>query len=136
MRLASILALAALPLCSCATMFSGKTELVKFQASPARGTTVLVNGVEHPLETEHAIPKRITTVTFRNEELGERVVHLDRDLECNYVILDILVTGIVGPLVDGPTAAWYHLPDIVSYDFETGLARQHAKGKVERETFE
>ena len=124
----------ALPfLTSCAAMFSGTRHEVVFRASPHRGTSVLVAGTEYPLSRVPPIPKTTSSVVFRNRAYGDHVVRLDRKLETNYVILDILFTpgfGLVGVLVDAPTGAWFKLPDEVNFDFATGVSRQRRDGKV------
>lgn len=124
--LASILPLVS----SCALMISGATADVRFYAKPSRGTVVVVGGEERGLG-ESKVFKGTGSVTFRNPAYGERVVPLERRLNVDFLLLDLLLTpgfGTVGIAVDWPTGAWYRLPEKVSFDFETGSVVQRVEG--------
>ena len=122
-RAAAILALALTT--SCAAMFTGTTDTVRFESDPP-GAEVVVDGeVVGTTPCTSEISKSVDEVEFRHAALGSRTVELDSSFQVGFVFMDILFTpgyGLLGILVDTATQAWWNHPDIVSCDFNAPVA--------------
>jgi len=112
---------------SCAAMFTGTKGEVRFLATPAEGTTVLVGDKTYSIdEVPVEIKKGTKNVVFSNPAYGEYVVPVNRDFNGGFLLMDILFTpgyGLVGILIDGGTSAWFKLPSTIEFDFAAEVAR-------------
>ena len=122
------LVLGAALMTSCAAIFTGTRDEITFSASVETDTTVRVGDKTYSLDGIPVnVKKKVKKVVFSNPSYGEYEVPIKRKFQGGFLFLDILFTpgyGLVGILIDGPTAAWYKLPSTVHFDFGAEVARQ------------
>jgi hypothetical protein len=113
---------------SCAAMFTGTKDEITFTATPSAGTTVQVGDKTYSIDGVPVdVKKKTKKVVFSNPSYGDYEVPVKRKFQGGFLLLDILFTpgyGLLGILIDGPTAAWYKMPSTIQFDFGTELARQ------------
>jgi hypothetical protein len=98
----------------CATIFHGSREAIPVQSSPA-GATVTTN----PSTGQYTTPtilnlarKESYVLSFSHEGYSPASCNVQNNISGGYVVADVLLTGLVGVIVDGVTGAWYNLsPD-------------------------
>jgi uncharacterized protein YceK len=95
-------------LTSCATIFKGTKEEVRFDSKPT-GAEIWIDGVKFgntpavfSLES-----KKTYVIEFRMEG-KTKSVRLTNHMQAGYLILDIL-TGLVPVIIDAATGSWYKL---------------------------
>jgi len=90
---------------SCATLFKGSSEDVRFESKPT-GAEIWIDGVK--LGTTPAVfkleSKKTYTIEFRLDGKS-KAVRLTNHLSAGYLILDILF-GLVPVIVDAATGSW------------------------------
>jgi len=107
---------------SCAAMFTGTSSEVGFQSTPP-GAQITIDEVEYTTPFSADVAKSTTAVTFSHPDYEPVEVELDRSFQGGLFLMDILFTpgfGISGIIVDSSTSAFYSMPSIVSFDFESG----------------
>jgi hypothetical protein len=90
---------------SCATIFKGSSENVRFESKPT-GAEVWVDG--YKLGTTPAVFKLESKKTYNVEfrlNGKTKTVRLTNHMSAGYLILDIL-TGLVPVIIDAATGAW------------------------------
>ena len=94
----------------CAAIFKGSSSNVDFNSDPA-GAKVYVNGhlmgttpVKLKLES-----KRTYNIEFKKEGYGSKTYTITNHVGAGWIILDVLLTGLIGVVVDATTGAWYEL---------------------------
>jgi CRISPR/Cas system-associated exonuclease Cas4 (RecB family) len=102
---------------SCATVFKGATDPVKFGSNPV-GVEVFVDGKlmgKTPLNLE-LTSKKTYVIDFKFE--GQtKTVNLTNKVGVGWVVLDVLF-GLVPIIVDAATGSWYMLtPKNLNVDF-------------------
>lgn len=96
-------------LTSCATLFKGTSEEVRFSSEPQRAE-VWVNGVKMG-ETPFSLKlecKKTYTIEFKKEGFKSKTHTITNHIGAGWIILDVLA-GLVGVIVDAATGAWYSL---------------------------
>ncbi len=103
------LVIAAAYLTSCATIFKGNTERVRFRSEPA-GATVYVNGqdigatpVSLKLESH-----RQYVIEFVKPGYRKKVYNVSNHIGPGWIILDV-ICGVLPVVVDAVTGSWYSL---------------------------
>jgi len=94
---------------SCATLFKGTSEEVRFNSDPQRAQ-VYVNNTqmgETPL-TLRLESKKTYTIEFRKEGYKTKVQTITNHVGAGWLILDVL-GGLIPVIVDAATGAWYSL---------------------------
>lgn len=113
---------------SCAAMFTGTKDEITFSAMPSEGTTVTIGDKTYSLDgVPVSVKKKTKKVVFSNPTYGDYEVPVKRKFQGGFLFMDILFTpgyGLLGILIDGPTAAWYKLPSTIQFDFGSEIARQ------------
>ena len=113
---------------SCAAIFTGTRDEITFSASVETDTTVRVGDKTYSLDGIPVnVKKKVKKVVFSNPSYGDYEVPIKRKFQGGFLVLDILFTpgyGLLGILIDGPTAAWYKLPKTVHLDFGAEVATQ------------
>jgi hypothetical protein len=123
-----LLLLGAVLMTSCAAIFTGTKGEITFSAYPETGTTVRVGEQTYSIDGQPVkLKKKVKKVVFSNPSYGEYEVPIHRKFQGGMLFLDILFTpgyGLLGILIDGPTAAWYKLPTTVHLDFASEMVMQ------------
>lgn len=105
----SILAVFVFMLSSCALLFKGTSEEVRFGSDPQRAE-VWVNGAkmgETPISLKLE-SKKTYTIEFKMEGFKSVTKSITNHVGAGWVVLDIL-TGLVPVIIDAATGAWYNL---------------------------
>jgi len=94
----------------CATMFKGNSSKIDLSSDPS-SADVYVNGnltgktpVKLKLES-----KLIYHIEFKKERYETKTYTITNSVGGGWVILDVLLTGLLGIVVDAATGAWYEL---------------------------
>jgi hypothetical protein len=110
-----------LMLSSCATILKGNKDVVSFRTNPP-GADIIVNDNyigKTPLMTE-INGNRQQRIEFQLDSSKSKIIFIDNHCQAGYVIFDILLTGLIGIVVDAATADWNSLDyDMIYYDFNT-----------------
>ena len=96
-------------LSSCATLFKGTNDEVRFGSEPQRAE-VWVNGAkmgETPLSLKLE-SKKTYQIEFRKEGYKPVTKSITNHVGAGWIILDVLA-GLVPAIVDAATGAWYSL---------------------------
>lgn len=94
----------------CAAIFKGTSNTVDFSSDPS-GAKVYINGA-HTGTTPVSLKlesKRTYSIEFRKEGYEPRTYTITNHVGAGWIILDVLLTGLVGIIVDAATGAWYEL---------------------------
>ncbi|UCC73941.1 MAG: PEGA domain-containing protein [Gemmatimonadota bacterium] len=105
------LALAAVVLMGCATIFGPGPDDVGFGSEP-EGAEVIVNGelMGHTPVTLKLRPEKTYVVTFRRDGYEPATVMLTTHVQPGWVVLDIFA-GVVGVAIDSATGKWKTFDD-------------------------
>jgi len=104
-----VLGLICIYLTSCATLFKGTSEEVRFSSDPQRAE-VWVNGAKMG-ETPFSLKlesKKTYTIEFKKEGFKSKAYTISNHVGAGWIVLDVLF-GLVGVIVDAATGAWYSL---------------------------
>jgi hypothetical protein len=96
-------------LSSCATLFKGTSEEVRFGSEPQKAE-VWVNGAkmgETPISLKLE-SKKTYTIEFRKEGYKPVTRTITNHVGAGWIILDVLA-GLIPVIVDAATGAWYSL---------------------------
>lgn len=111
---------------SCATLFKGSSEDVRFESRPS-GAEIWIDGVK--LGTTPAVfkleSKKTYTIEFKLNGKA-KAVRLTNHMAAGYLILDILA-GLVPVIIDAATGAWMKLDShdvIVDIEWPAAAALQ------------
>lgn len=95
---------------SCAVIFKGNSSKVDTNSDP-KGAQVFVNGnymgdtpIRLKLES-----KRTYTIEFKKEGFKSKTYNITNHVGAGWIVLDVLLTGLIGVVVDAATGAWYGL---------------------------
>ena len=105
---------------SCATLFKGSTDDIKFGSNPV-GAEVYVDGKlmgKTPLNLE-LVSKKTYVIEFKLEG-KTKTVNLNNKVGAGWIVLDVL-GGLVPVIVDAATGNWYQIKQKnVNVDFTGG----------------
>lgn len=98
----------------CATIFHGSNQMIPVQSSPAGATvTTNPNTGQYTTPTNLSLARKQSYVlSFSQSGYTTASFNIQNSISGGYVVADVLLTGLVGVVVDGLTGAWYNLsPD-------------------------
>ena len=103
---------AVLPFVSgCGLVFGGSRQSIRTTSSPDNATVSLT-----PATVEYKTPstlslerKQATVLTFSMDGYTSQKVELQRSMRVGIVIADVVLTGLIGVVIDAATGAWYRL---------------------------
>lgn len=107
-QVAAIALLGCLP--GCAAIFKGNSDRVLLNTYP-QGAYAWVDGI---YAGQTPVRLRLTSdtdhqVVFRMQGYADQPVMISHEVGAGWVILDVLLTFLVGVIVDAATGAWFHL---------------------------
>ena len=112
-------------LTGCGTIFGGTTELVSIQTTPP-GVSVTTVPVTGTLTTPASVAlerKNSYTLTFMAEGYESSEFQIQRQMRTGILVADVLLTGLIGVVVDAVTGGWYKLePKTVSLSLQSATA--------------
>lgn len=96
----------------CAAMLASKTATIPIDSSPSQAE-VFVDGVSRGFTPLHLDlePKRSYTIVLKKEGQADTVYELHNSVGAGWVVADVLLTALVGVIVDASTGAWYQLDE-------------------------
>jgi hypothetical protein len=115
-------------------MFNGSSKIINIQGSPS-GAKVTSN----PDIGSYTVPASLSlsrkhsyVLTFSKEGYKESKVQIRAGAQFGIIVLDILMTGLIGVVVDAATGSWNNLtPDQVSVNLEKAEVGTLGPDKVE-----
>jgi hypothetical protein len=113
----AVVALCLLPSIGCGVVFGGTRQSVRTMASPdgASVTTAPASVVYRTPTTLSLERKNEYVLTFAMDGYTSQQVQVERSMRTGVLIADILLTGIVGVVVDAVTGGWYKLsPEVAT----------------------
>jgi len=109
-RMMSLTSAAALitSLAGCGLIFSGSRQAIQVQSSPAAAklTTTPVTGDYTTPTTLNLERKNSYTLKFENEGYSPATFEIQNHTRGGIVVLDVLLTGLIGVVVDAATGGW------------------------------
>jgi hypothetical protein len=102
-----LLVCAALFATGCGTLLSGTNEPLTITSEPS-GAEVRIDGEKRgrtPLSTSLASTEN-HTIEVRKDGYREEVATVTSEVNGGYVVLDVLLTGFVGIIIDAATGGW------------------------------
>jgi len=105
-------ALAACALTGCGTILHGPRQLVPVQSTPTGATVSASPADAGPVTTTGSLDlerKNSYQLTFTSPGYSTATANLHPNIGTGTVIADVLLTGLVGVVVDAATGAWYGL---------------------------
>lgn len=122
MQLTKVVLLAlCVALTGCGAIFNGSSKTIDIQCSPS-GTSISAN----PEIGDYTCPTTLTlqrkhsyVLTFSKEGYNSKKVEIRKGAQAGIIILDVLLTGLIGVIIDAATGSWNNLkPDQVSVTLE------------------
>src|SRR5689334_14540500 len=115
-RIVSLVIAAALvaPVAGCGLIMNGSREAIEVQSSPAgaKVTTTPGTGEYTTPTTLNLERKNSYSLKFEKDGYSPATFEIQNGTSGGIVILDVLLTGLIGVVVDASTGAWNHLtPD-------------------------
>jgi hypothetical protein len=105
----------------CGVIFGGTRQRIQVNSTPP-GATINTNppAVAFTAPTLLYVPRNEAhLLTFSMPGYAEQKVQLQRDMRVGILVADILLTGLIGVIVDAATGAWYKLsPETVSVNLQ------------------
>jgi len=105
-----LIAFLVLSLSGCAAILKGSSSKLDTNSEP-KGAKVYVDGnymgdtpIRLKLES-----KRTYNIEFRKEGFKSKSYNITNHVGAGWIVLDVLLTGLVGVIVDAATGAWYEL---------------------------
>lgn len=98
----------------CGVILNGSSQTVTAQSSPdGAQITVEPGGMRYTAPTEMSLERKSSYVlTFRKEGYSDATFAVRKKANVGIIILDVLLTGLIGVVVDAATGAWNGLsPD-------------------------
>ena len=98
-------------LTGCGAIINGTRQDIHVQSDPAGATVATAEGpssISTPT-TLRLERKRSYVLTFRAAGYEPATFNVDNHLSGGVLAADILLTGLIGVVVDGSTGAWYNL---------------------------
>jgi hypothetical protein len=97
-------------LAGCGAMFGGSRQTVNVDSDPPASVTVLQTGMTQSTPTTLSLLRKDTYVlTFQKVGYDQKKVEVRRKMRGGILAMDILLTGLLGIVVDAATGSWYKL---------------------------
>lgn len=103
---------AAVALTGCGTILHGPRQMVPVQSNPTGATVTATPSDAGPVTTPGTLDlerKNSYQLTFTSPGYSTATANLHPNIGTGTVIADVLLTGLVGVVVDAATGAWYGL---------------------------
>jgi hypothetical protein len=103
---------AACAVTGCGTILHGPRQLVPVQSAPTGATVTATPADAGPVTTPGSLDlerKNSYVLTFTSPGYSTATANLHPNIGTGTVIADVLLTGLVGVIVDAATGAWYGL---------------------------
>ncbi len=98
-------------LAGCGTIFGGTREIITAQSSPGAAAVATV-----PITVTYTTPasmslerKHSYVLTFSAEGYGSAEFQIRHEMRVGILVADVLLTGLIGVVVDAITGGWYKL---------------------------
>lgn len=105
----------------CGAMFNGSYKTIDIQGAPS-GAKITGNPDigEYTLPTSLSLSRKHSYVlTFSKEGYKDAKINIRQNAQFGIIVLDVLMTGLIGVVVDAATGDWNNLsPDQVSVTLE------------------
>lgn len=115
--LSGVLMAAAVGSSGCGAILNGSSQTIGAQSAPD-GAQIIVEpgGMRYTTPTEMSLERKNSYVlTFRKEGYSDATFTVRKKANAGIIILDVLLTGLVGVVVDAATGAWNGLsPDVAT----------------------
>ncbi|HUU30102.1 MAG TPA: hypothetical protein VM123_20035 [archaeon] len=100
----------------CGAIFKGTSQNVKIMSSPASTVTVDPGGMQQSTPTTLDLDRgKSYVLTFSKEGYESQKVEIKKKVSVGIIVLDVLLAGLIGVVIDAVTGSWYNLkPDQVS----------------------
>ena len=93
----------------CATLIRGSTQIIPVQTAPA-AATFDVGGFAYTTPTTLELERKNEYILeFSKDGYESSRIRISKHISGGYIVLDALLTGLVGIVVDAVTGAWYNL---------------------------
>lgn len=93
----------------CATIMRGSTQNIPVQTAPA-AVSFDVGGLTYTTPTTLELERKEEYILeFSKEGYASSQIRISKHISGGYIILDALLTGLLGIVVDAVTGAWYNL---------------------------
>ena len=94
---------------SCAVISHGSKQTIPVQSSP-NAVSVGLGGMSYTTPTTLELERKNEYVlSFSKEGYESAQIQITKHLSGGYLAADILLTGLLGVVIDGITGAWYNL---------------------------
>jgi hypothetical protein len=115
----------AVSLSGCGLIFGGSRQVVRATSSPD-GALVKTSPDTAETRTPAALNlerKNSYVLTFTKEGYAPAKAELQRETRVGIIVADVLLTGLVGVIIDAATGSWYKLsPEVVTVAMEKTAA--------------
>ena len=131
---AIVLTLSLLFFAGCAAIFKGSSEDIELSSDP-QGAKVYLNNQYVGITPTYMRLKSDRTYHFEFHKEGYKVrpVYLGSSVGAGWVVLDILLGGLIGIIVDAATGSWFELDQrVVVAALEPGEGASERTSAVER----
>jgi len=106
----------------CGAILGGSRQTVNVDTDPPASVTVVQTGMTQNTPTTLSLLRKDTYVlTFQKVGYDEKKVEIRRKMRGGILAMDILLTGLLGVVVDAATGSWYKL---VPEDITVTLTRK------------
>ncbi|MCI0597341.1 MAG: hypothetical protein L0Z48_12495 [candidate division Zixibacteria bacterium] len=94
----------------CGAMFGGSRQTVYVDSSPPANVTVTQTGMTQTTPTTLSLARKDSYVlTIQKQGYETRRVEVERKMRGGILAMDILLTGLLGVVVDAATGSWWKL---------------------------
>ncbi len=99
----------------CAVISHGSKQSIPVQSSPS-AVSVGMGGMSYTTPTTLELERKNEYIlSFSKEGYESAQIQITKHLSGGYLVADILLTGLLGVVIDGITGAWYNLkPEAVT----------------------
>ncbi|HYK09784.1 MAG TPA: hypothetical protein VEV39_03205 [Gemmatimonadales bacterium] len=106
LRIASVLVL--VPLGACGVIFNGSNQAIQVQSSPdAAKVTANPGGQTSTTPTTLTLSRKDSyTLTFTKDGYKDATFSIQSHAKGGIIVLDVLLTGLVGVVIDAATGGW------------------------------
>ena len=98
-------------LAGCGTIFGGSTEVITFQSSPSAASVAT-----SPPTATYTTPASVSLqrkqnylLTFSADGYSSAEFQIRREMRVGILVADVLLTGLIGVVVDAVTGGWWKL---------------------------
>ena len=111
----AIMVFVAIVTTGCGALMQGTSQTIPVQSSP-NSVSMDVAGVSYMTPTSLELQRKNEYIlNFSKEGYDSAQIRVTKHLSGGYLIADVLLTGLIGVIVDAATGAWYNLkPEAVT----------------------